>query len=178
MPPERNSKHERYAGAGLPDFFLESFVGQMLYHTFKGKRAFYPEERDDFEIPERYYQTHPEKEKQKQPQQQQQQQQEDPQLPPGTEPDSIEGERRNSDLTLVAQDSGEKQRKKEAAQHKLGQLKADGHKDPESQLGPDERELLDLEETRRAKENKDKEQEEDPNIVDWYGPNDPANPMK
>lgn len=161
MPPSRNSKHNHHV-IGVPDFFLESFLGQMMYHALSSKKTsghgFYPEEQEGFQIPERYYKTHPEKAQQPQTSQQ----------------DSED--RRDSDLTLVEQ-SSERRQRKEAADNKLQGLKDGGHKDPESQLTVEERELLEMEEARSAEKSK-QTQTEDLNLVSWYGPDDPANPMK
>jgi len=56
MPANRVSKKDHYshphASHGGRDWFADSFVGQIIYRSFKPK--WYPEEQDDFVIPERY----------------------------------------------------------------------------------------------------------------------------
>lgn len=155
MPPVRNSKHSSYGSTRLPDFFLESILGQLIYRSFKGKHAFYPEEQEDFQVPERYLRSKRAKNSH----------------PPSTqEPDR----HRNSVLTLVGERrDGTQLHDADAVSSKVERLRPEGHEDPKSHLTPSERELLDVERSRG--QNQD---EGDFNIVTWYSNNDPANPMK
>lgn len=187
MPPSRNSKHNHHV-AHVPDFILESFLGQAFYYALRSKVAFYPEEQPDFRVPERYVKGRTDDNTAQ-----------EKQSPAVVVPDSAEqaispassslsaGQqhaegRRDSDMTLVEQQSSRERRYNEA-QEKHQRLRAayadagDGQTvDPESQLNAEEKELLGLKSD--AEKQKVAQEEEDPNIVTWYGDDDPANPMK
>lgn len=50
---ERSKTHEKHSH--MPDWFTESFFGQLVYRSTKRKVAWYPEEDDTWVVPEKYY---------------------------------------------------------------------------------------------------------------------------
>lgn len=126
---------------------MKCSVGQIIYRVTKTKTSWYPEERDDWQVPEKYLKTK------------------------GKAADSWKSEKRanqhqslsrESSDTVVGEDdsretvaSGEKIKKQ--------QQKARSQDEDAAERGNDGQES--------------EQKEEDPNIVTWYGPNDSANPQ-
>lgn len=187
MPPSRNSKHNHHV-AHVPDFILESFLGQAFYYAFRSRIAFYPEEQPDFQVPEKYLKSKATASQKKS----------ESEAPAVVVPDSAEQPSptsssstsadpqphaeggRGSDMTLVEQQSS-RERRYNDAQEKHQRLRADAEAkgqtvDPESQLNAEEKELLGLKSD--SEKQKAAQEEENPNLVTWYGDDDPANPMK
>jgi len=125
MPAVRVSKHRHSTSTGI-DFIAESALGQVYYRIFKPK--WYPEEQDDFELPEQYRRS------EKKEQQSQQQ-----------ATDDADSETR----TLVNEDTPDRENSN-----------SEKKKEKDAEKG-------------KSKDEKEK----DPNVVDWYSEDDPANPM-
>ncbi|TFY69818.1 hypothetical protein EVJ58_g189 [Rhodofomes roseus] len=134
----------------VPDLVRESTLGQIVYYV-SGRRLFrYAEEKDDYQIPERYARasaTAPLNEKSAaRP------------SSSSTRPPSDSGTAPSDRSTLVNQDA--------AGQSGLRPKKQG---DPEEGMLPPEVQQNQAAEVREEKVNA--------NLVDWYGPNDPECPM-
>lgn len=144
MHPHNHIKHTESVPSGTSDWFLESPVGQLLYKLTAKKKAWYPEEHEDWQVPEKYLRTK------------------------GKDADSWKNEKkeknnnngrngtisRASSDTVVGEESNRSPDSEQAKKHKKQQSQGE-----------------------EGGNNGEEQKEEDPNLVDWYGDNDPANPQ-
>lgn len=137
-----------------PGFFRESFVGQLIYLASGRKHLRYPEEKPDFVVPERYQ-------------------------PRPIQSSSPSGQ--SDSATLNGRDkrnSTYKPTEKEAEAHVQASPEVARSPQQESSVG---REYLhhpeDLEKAAIARAAEAAQLEPDPNLVEWYGPDDPYSPL-
>lgn len=128
-------------------------VGQIIYNATKKKQAWYPEEHDDWEVPEKYLRTK------------------------GKAADSWKNEekkRPNNQQSLSRESSDTVVGEDDQAERSVGEKKQKQKKQQQQQQqNQGEQNDVEGQNTDESEENK----EEDPNIVTWYGPNDTANPQ-
>jgi len=160
MPNERNSKHDHHSHRSQ-DWFLESFLGQIVYAVTKKKQSWYPEEHEDWEVPEKYLKTkgQPEDSWKKNKNEKSQNQNNRESL-----------SRESSDNTVVGDDESPARRSSGGDPEKKAKKQQQNQESQQSEENSDDVERQDNSE---SEENK----EEDPNLVTWYGPNDTANPQ-
>ena len=143
----------------LKRFFVS--VGQIVYAVTKKKQSWYPEEHEDWEVPEKYLKTkgQPEDSWKKNKNEKSQNQNNRESL-----------SRESSDNTVVGDDESPARRSSGGDPEKKAKKQQQNQESQQSEENSDDVERQDNSE---SEENK----EEDPNLVTWYGPNDTANPQ-
>jgi len=170
----RSETHEKHSRTS--DWFLESFVGQLVYRATKKKTAWYPEEQDDFVVPEKYLKTKGKSEdeikemRRKEMAERVLREREQDRASEETIVNDGEHEDANPNTydalhNRVINDAENGGKKNRMVSEKVGGKVAN-----KEEIRNRDLQDVDLDEANQMPP------EDDPNIVTWYGPKDPANP--